>query len=212
MEFLPTIETGQAVYLSTLVAVAGWFYTNRKERNLFRKQHTFNALMQASFDTSYQRAITSVRPHIRKGVLPDISVDDEHLIAAPETLDTDIRQTRELREHVAFLLNHYEFLAAGIRNGDIDEKLLYDSERSTILKIQDISEPFVDSLRDRRKRVSIFEHLEWLTDRWGEKPPSQWQYFCEFICGKPIYNKHNAYYFASVAGVIIFILSIYLIH
>jgi hypothetical protein len=98
------------------------------------------------------------------------------------------------RDALTMLLNHFEFLAAGLRNGDISEQLLKDSERSTFVGLVEASEAFIHKVRDRRQRRSVFEHIEWLYDRWHASPPTWWQSVVEAAIDRPLYRNHNRWY------------------
>ena len=167
------VGSSTVLFIGVVFATVGWLYTARRQRTVMRKQHTFNAIMEATFNEKYQKALDDCRPHIREGKFPNLD-DDENA---------------QLRHSIRFLMNHYEFLAAGIRNGDIHENLLKDSERGTVTKLFETSDDsgFVVSVRDQRKRRSIFEHMEWLYERWEEKPVPWWQKAFEMLIGRPLY-------------------------
>jgi hypothetical protein len=176
-----------AALAAAALATAGWLYAARRQRALSRKQHTFNALLQTSFNAQYQAALVAIGKYLAAGKLPALDAD-EHA---------------DLRKNVVFLLNHYEFLSAGIRNGDISERLLRDSEKSTILRLFAVSEPFIVSLRDLRRRPSAYEHIEWLCDRWEHKPPARIQWTMEMIRGRAYYHSRYAWYTGIVWAIII---------
>ncbi len=189
-EVLAGITTPTAILIGVVLATLGWLYTARRLRTVMRKQHTFDALLQCTLAKEYQDAINAVRDHIRAGKFPDL----------------EIAENRDLRLHVRFLLNHYEFLAAGIRNGDISEKLLKDSERGTILRLFETAESssFIAAVRDERKRRTIFEHIEWLYERWHEKPPSWWQRLIEIVYARPLYHHYYRWIIIGIVGVLLF--------
>jgi hypothetical protein len=83
------------------------------------------------------------------------------------------------------VLNHYEFIATGLRNGDFDERLVRDSERAAILTLFEKSQDFIWNLRDARRRITIYENIEWLYSRWEKSPPSHMQQCAEWIVGRP---------------------------
>jgi hypothetical protein len=176
MLWINNVPTVLGILFAALLATVGWLYAARRQRVLSRKQHTFNALLQASFNKDFQEAQNAVRPHTRSGALPDLNEANN----------------QKLKEQVGFLLNHYEFLAAGIRNGDIAEELLKDSERGTILRLYETAQPFIGAVRDNRKRRATFEHIEWLYDRWHAMPPPWWHSVAEMLRARPFYHAKNA--------------------
>ena len=164
------IDTPTAVIIGAVLATVGWLYIARRHRTLARKQNSLNTLLTASLDKEIRENLKILSPYLLK---------KEELIL---NNDTD----KNLRYSLQILLNHYEFVAVGIRNGDLDEVLIRDSEHGTILCLFACSTKYIDTLRNTRPRRSIYENLEWLCKRWGQKPPGLWQRAFECIRGRPI--------------------------
>ena len=165
MDFLSIAITAIAITL-------GWVYTNRQNRAMSRKQHTFNALLHASFAEGFQNNLAKVTPYLRG--------KEKHGGELPDGSDA-----------IGFMLDHYEFLSAGVRNGDIDEKLLRDGDRGIVVKLYEAFQKRIYASRDRPGREAVYEHLEWLYDRWKRNPPGKVQYFCEWCRGRPLYGRRN---------------------
>lgn len=144
---------------------------------LARKQHSLNVMLTASFNKEFRDAYKIIAPFIRANNLPTIGADDNG--------------NNDLREALRLVLNHYEFVAAGIRNGDMDEVLIRDSERGTILTIFESLRKYIESLRNTRRRRSINEHLEWLHRRWETSPPGRIQRLIEAVRGKPFSGQRE---------------------
>ena len=178
------------------LATAGWVYSAKRNRTLSKKQHTFNALLQASFAPKYQDAMDALREHLRAGKFPE---------------DLSKTENSDVRKHLKFILNHYEFLAAGIRNGDISERLLRDSEKSTIIVLFESSEKYVHDTRDNRKRTSTYEHIQWLYERW-HKTPVWWQCCIECAWGRPLYHDRHRWLVLVGALLILALLVIGFLH
>ena len=140
-----------------------------------RKQHTFNVLIAAAFNKDFRDALHALAPHIRAKAFPDL----------------DDPQNIELALHFRLVINHYEFIAAGIRNGDIDEVLVRDSERGTVLSIYEAAVPRIEVLRGARRRRSLCEHLEWLHRRWEARPPGKAHRLCEWARGRPFQGQRE---------------------
>lgn len=135
-------------------------------------------MLQANFNKDFREAFIAITPDLKKGKCPD-----------------DIWKGGELeeqRQRYRFILNHYEFIAAGIRNGDFDERLVRDSERGTILSIYGACVKMIYAIRDDRSRMAIYEHLEWLNRRWKVAPPGWLQRRWEGILDRPLAGaRHN---------------------
>lgn len=157
----------QPVLIGIVFATAGWLYTARRARSLARKQHTVNVMLQAAFNKEFRGSLVALAPHIKAKKCPDLEANDD------------------LRAHVRFVLNHYEFVAAGLRAGDFDERLVRDSERGTIVALFETFQEHVWKQRDSRQRMTLYEHLEWLHGRWQRTPPNWFQRTCEAALARP---------------------------
>lgn len=111
--------------------------------------------------------------------------------AKQEPPDPVNNEIPDLLYHYRFVLNHYEFVASGLRNGDFDERLIQDSERGTILALFEAAETFIYKVRVSRERQTAYEHLEWIYLRWKRKPPSLAQKSFETIIGRPLAGKRH---------------------
>ena len=127
-------------------------------------------MLQASFNSELNKSRSVVTPLIRDGRL------------------MELRSPENGSEAEAFrrIANHYEFVASGLRNGDFDERLFRDSERASVVTFFEKAEEYIRSLRNVRRRTAIYEHLEWLADRWERKRPKLLQRVFEWFIGRPL--------------------------
>lgn len=160
-----------AILTGASFATVGWVYTARRQRTLARKQHTITVILQANFNADFRSAMMIMAT------------------AQATPCPCDLAKNIELKEAFQLIMNHYEFIAAGLRNGDFDERLIRDSQRATMLTIYEWGKDFIWGLRTSRRRQSIYEHLEWLHKRWETKPPKWYQRFIEYCRGKPISGR-----------------------
>ena len=168
------MSTEIAILIGAVLATTGWIYSGRRARTLAKKQHTINVILQANFNEKFLEKRAKIAPHMKNGCCPDGMLDGSE---------------EELRVNFRDILNHYEFVSAGLRNGDFDEKLIKDSERSTYINLYKCCEKYIWNLRSGRKRMAIYEHLEWVHDRWEKSPPNFLVCFVEWSRGKPFYGK-----------------------
>lgn len=172
IEPLLSIAPQDAVLIAAAFATAGWLYTARRQRALARKQHTLNVMLQAGFNKEFRDAQTAVRPHISAKKCPDI-----------------LDPTNEDRENFRIILNHYELISAGIRNGDFDERMVRDSQRGSFVAAWETCEPVIFKMRDDRRRQTTYEHFQWLYRRWEKKPPRWYQIAWEWVWSAPIAGR-----------------------
>jgi hypothetical protein len=164
------MEATTAVLIGSGFATLGWLYTARRARVLAKKQHTINVMLQTSLNDRFLEAKTKIAPSLRQLTCPE---------------DVINRKDEELRSHFRLILNHYEFIAAGLRNGDLHERLVRDSERSTIVMLFKSCKKYIWACRDDRSRMSMYEHLEWLYIRWEERPPNLVRRVLEAVALRP---------------------------
>ena len=105
------MDTSHAALIASGLATCGWLYTARRARALSRKQHTISVMPQASFNKEFQDQINLIRQYVLDQNLP-----------------VDLSGKERVHSAARRVLNHYEFVAAGLRNGDFDERLVIDSE------------------------------------------------------------------------------------
>ncbi len=158
-----------AILTAAVLATAGWLYTARRARTLARKQHTINVIFQGNINEHLRETMHDVMTMVRTGPCPDL--------LAQERIES--------RRSFQVIANHFEFIAAGIRNGDFDERLVIDSQRATMLTFYEWARDFIWRLRDTRRRATTYEHLEWLHARWETHPPGRTQRLLEWARGYP---------------------------
>jgi Domain of unknown function (DUF4760) len=161
------MDSSVAILVAAGFATAGWLYTARRARSLSRKHHTINVLLTANLNEEFQKCRALVGTNLRAGEIKT-PLNDQALSVA-----------------VRRLLNHYEFVAACIRNGDFDERLVKDTEKSAILALYVGCKDYIWSLRNDRHRMSLYEHLEWLHVRWSDPRRRQIKRFCERVMQRP---------------------------
>lgn len=76
------------------------------------------------------------------------------------------------KEHKAILavLNGYEFLASGIREGAFDEDTYKRLRYSRVLIDWDNLRPFIMAFRNKKNIKGLFQEFEWLVKRWKKDP------------------------------------------
>jgi Domain of unknown function (DUF4760) len=192
--WLSSFSTVTAALVGVAMATLGWLYTCRRNLRLSRKQHTFTALLNTSFAPMYHENMDKIRVPINTRTMPDL----------------DASENAQQRRALQFILNYYEFIAAGVRNGDISERLLRDSERGTIVKLFEVSQGYIGSIKTARDRQAVYEHIEWLYKRWHESPPGWWQRVVEWAIQRPLY--HDRHRWAVLVIVVLAVLALVVLY
>ncbi|MTD34002.1 DUF4760 domain-containing protein [Paludibacterium denitrificans] len=145
-------------------AVAGWITSSMVTIRNSIKQHTINTLLQTRLSAKYMENVEMLNKCFMtaSGKTRKMSLE---LIASEDTND------KEKVAAVRYILNYLEFIAIGIKNGDLDEMLMKSSLRSILIGVYDISEPFIIQRRNITNPPNnrIFADFTWLYDRWIDK-------------------------------------------
>lgn len=68
--------------------------------------------------------------------------------------------------YIKTMLNNYEFIAAGIKEGAFDEEIYKRMKRSILIRDWDAFSAYVAELRRRTNRNKIYIEFQWLAERW----------------------------------------------
>lgn len=79
---------------------------------------------------------------------------------------TNLLDNEEKHSAILDILNNYEFMAAGIREGAFDEEIYRRMKCSLIIRDWDVLEVYIVATRKRESRPKLFIELEWLAKKW----------------------------------------------
>lgn len=81
----------------------------------------------------------------------------------------DKRNSDEANE-VRYVLNHWERVFVGLRQGIYDEKMLREANFNTVLKTWAQAKPYIEAVREAEQRQTYYQCLEFYAKRWKKKP------------------------------------------
>jgi hypothetical protein len=130
--------------------VAGWI----AHRNAIR-QNTINILFTRFSQAPFGEAMH--RFHRAFEYDTNIKVTKEWVAKLRASSSADQDENWKAATSVGYLLNYFEFIAAGVIKGDLDHAIVRDNIRGFIISYHDKCEPYI---RDaNRNNPKIFEHL-----------------------------------------------------
>lgn len=144
------MDSGIAVLISATMATAGWLYSGRVQRLMSRRQHTYQIIIRQQDDAKVGAALTLLHK-IRASSSPPRLTDP---------LDAD------KIEIIDFLLNRYEFIAAALWCGDIDENLLRRCDKSRMIALTTVLAGYISDKRTNNSQQSLWRNLEHISERW----------------------------------------------
>lgn len=156
---LQKFQSQQWVLLvAALAATSGWIVTSWMGVRNSVKQHTINTLLQSRLSIEYMKHASTLGRHYKS--FSEQSGQQDTAQRATDGLD---------EESLQYVLNYFEFIAIGIRAGDLHEGLLRGSLRSIVCRNVEMSKDWIDDCRAKSPR--LYENLGWLQNRWNPGAP-----------------------------------------
>jgi len=142
------MDTGIAILISAAAATCGWFFYNRAQRQTNRRHQTFQIFHDYRLGGNRAEDITKIHDLVKANNLPD-------------PYDQDRRNEVRLIDDV---FNYYEFVAASVFNGDMDEAIVKSCEQSMITSFVKDLKPYVTASQENQP--TVFNNLLALANRW----------------------------------------------
>lgn len=160
------------ILLGVVSAVTGWIvFSWITIRNLV-KQHTITTLLQTRLSSTYMETARHLNVLIRAGA-PQTTAGNPPSVPYSATNPMPLAVVHDPKNspHVDYILNFCEFIAVGIKHGDLHEGVLRDALRGIIVNVTKILALHIDELREMRPDGSFqapraMINLLWLKDRW----------------------------------------------
>jgi hypothetical protein len=134
-----TNKTAVVAVVAATAATIGWILQRQVALDVSRKQHTLSILLQLRQSELFNRHRINLFASYPDGV--SIPAADVPTLLSARTLATNYStnpngtQTFPMVESVYFICNFYEFLAAAVRQGDIDSHLLRQALGGNIMGV-----------------------------------------------------------------------------
>ncbi len=150
----------QTVAIVASAGFAGWQIKALRKQNTsndtqWKQRATIDAVMA---DRKDGNLILSRRRYAK---MKQANVDFDALGAAP-LLDNE-----DANHAILDILNNYEFMAAGIKEGAFDEQIYKRMKCSLIVADWEILNIYIRALRKREDRPKLFIEFQWLAEKWG---------------------------------------------
>lgn len=137
------------------VGVAVWaIYTNRK---IAKQKNTIDLIAKIRENESLRNDIEWLR-----------TIDDDQSVSV-EQFAKNMKDHREECRRLLSVLNLYEAIAVGIRDGIYDEGVVRNYGRTTMIHVYQKSKPFIIRLRKDTGNEQYFEHLQFIAKKFESK-------------------------------------------
>lgn len=138
-------------------AICGWMFAGVINLRNSVRQHTISTLLQSRLSATYMKYADDLSTHYEDY---DKRRNKNAALREAATDGVDILALR-------YILNYFEFIAIGVKRGDLDEDTLRDSLRSILRKNVAMSRPWI--MQVRMGNDMLYQNLLWLHDRWALK-------------------------------------------
>lgn len=150
------------VLFGVVSGITGWIVSAYITLRNSIKQHTINTMLQSRLSATYMESAKVINKNF---FAPSMANDP------PTPLEYMLSDEHcEQRAAVDYVLNYFEFLAVGIRHGDLDRRVLSHTLRGIVVRLY---EKKINYLKYMRKDDGVtvgnptqLEHLTWLYTGW----------------------------------------------
>lgn len=179
-----TTTPAGAILISTMFATIGWVSNQDASRKatlkaaesaaaMTRKQHTMTTLMRSRENRVLQYHSANMLDYYPA----DVRVAEAHIPAILKQRDdwSHFQEGRQFPSYsyygsFAVVANYWEYIAAGIRSGDLDEAMLKNMSRGVVVNFHEKNIHLINKIRgvsgDFIAQPAALEHLTWLVAKW----------------------------------------------
>lgn len=160
MGFEGLADGGQTVgvLIGAAAVIIGWLFTTRAQAIDSTKANTMKILMESRFSDEYSRNLKATTKifTVQRTIQGDNCCLPVNVFSSstPDEIDS-----------INYMLNYFEFIAVGIRCGDLDEQLIRQSLRTIILTNYKFYKLIIED--KQKKTSSALENLTCLAKRWA---------------------------------------------
>lgn len=178
------------VTAAVFAAALGWYVHYQYSSKAQRTNNAFSIVMEMRRSPEFIKRWELVGLHFPKDVMvseeyqpyfhPDSRrrLEKEKAEINKEAADAEAKleelkkklEKVEAIEALRFILNYFEFMAAGIELKELDEDMLYETISVVVVRIYERSSLFLKFYADpKTKEVLAFQHLSALVKSWSDK-------------------------------------------
>lgn len=153
-----------AIIVGAFLASLGWVTTNTISRANLRKSHTMDVVIK----TRIGGEILWHRRNVFRELAYNELLTGEKYVAMLKALDCKSEWSTEKNtsppvDSLRIILNHYEYIAASVRGGELDYSIIKNTLSQTIISYHD--DWLAAVILEQKRNPASFEHLAWLVQR-----------------------------------------------
>lgn len=162
-----TPDSGMATLVGVFIVFMstglGWLINTKNSHNKHKISHTFKVLLESRLSSTFQNKLNELQSQYPPSI--ELDKDDVNLfINDMKSLDDKKKKAIYAAQYI---LDFYEFIAAGIFSGDLDDDFLYQNARGFVIGMWGKSSHLI---RERQKsQPKVWLQLQKLVERWETK-------------------------------------------
>ena len=160
-----------AILASATIALIGWLTGHYLTIRNHRMQHTLNILLQMRQSDLFNKYRIRILDKFPDSVA--ITADDIEEILEQHKLRTKCGEDSTIMDAITYTANYYEFIASGIRRGDLDKEMVRLTHRGIIInffgKISSILAYYRYTELPPHEKTKLYENLIWLVAQWDKQ-------------------------------------------
>ncbi|MGY2258147.1 DUF4760 domain-containing protein [Pseudomonas sp. SDO55104_S430] len=83
---------------------------------------------------------------------------------------SDDKSNSDDANSIRYVLNHWERVFVGVRQGIYDEKMLREANYNTVIRVWAQAKPYVEAVREAAQKPTYYQCLESAAKGWKKKP------------------------------------------
>jgi hypothetical protein len=128
------------VFVAIWAAAVGWLIHFKLTNKSHRTNNAFSIIMETRKSPEYLARVKLIAKHFPPGTrdIPqgyEAYFDSERISQALKSDDDVAKERAEAVLALKYILNYFEFMAVGIRVGDLDEDLIFDTVNTTVCSL-----------------------------------------------------------------------------
>lgn len=132
--------------LGTLAAILGWLFSTRSQVLNNRRNHSMQLLIESRLSDRYMQyvnAVSNIAHEFR-------SLNPNHTTLVLDYYDA---LSIEQKNSILYMLNYCEFVSVGIRFGDLDEQLMFNTFGSMLKINYEFSQCIIEYKQSEKNRI-----------------------------------------------------------
>lgn len=163
--FLKEYQTMISLAITSIFITAGWWVQDIISKTNARKSHTLNLIMNQRNSSEFSAHVKKVRKLFGTDKIINKEIIEAYFYKNNEHTNKKLCKALDGLESIIYLLNYYEFIAAGIKNKDLDADLLENCFSSIIKNLEKRAFYLIyhQAKDEYNKNPNIFSYCELLS-------------------------------------------------